>query len=62
MADRRADPFCSICRGSGTLIDNEKIIDGEYWCSFIDCDCTQRPLTEKQKDIIRRALHTQEAA
>jgi hypothetical protein len=35
----KPDPDCRICKGSGTLIENERVIDGEYWCSFVDCDC-----------------------
>lgn len=38
--DHRADLDCPHCQGSGTLIENERMIDGEYWCSFVDCDCT----------------------
>lgn len=38
--DRRADPHCHMCHGSGTIIENEKMIDGEYWCSFVGCFCT----------------------
>lgn len=36
----KPDPDCRICKGSGTLIENERVTDGEYWCSFVDCECT----------------------
>ncbi len=39
MSDRRADPHCPHCHGAGTVIENEQVIDGEYWCSIEDCIC-----------------------
>jgi len=28
--DHRADPDCTLCRGTGTVIENERVIKGEY--------------------------------
>lgn len=34
-----ADPNCSTCHGTGYFISDEKMIDGEYWCAWMDCHC-----------------------
>jgi hypothetical protein len=39
--DRRADPHCDICHGTGAVPGNERVVDGEYWCSYLDCICIE---------------------
>lgn len=53
-----ADPFCPYCRGVGSVFSDEKIINGEYWCSFMDCICLPDPppLSPRIKAIVERAL------
>lgn len=52
------DPDCSICKGTGTILE-DKLINGEWWCSFIDCHClfqNTKPLSPHVRRIINRAL------
>lgn len=57
--DRRADPDCSLCHGTGCLIENERMIGGEYWCSFLDCDCI--PVTAIPESMRARFAEVAEA-
>lgn len=48
----KADPGCPCCQGTGATIENERIIDGEYWCSWVDCYCV--PVDPVRADLLAR--------
>ena len=56
--DRRADPNCPHCQGTGAVIEGEKVDEhGDYWCNWLDCICIPiNPISAELSRILGEAL------